>query len=184
MDSLSYIAIIVACLLASAFFSGSEVALLRLRAHQLDADIESAHGPAVLAARDLIRSTSRLLVTILLGNNVANILGSAVAAALAIELLGVQTGILVATGVMTALVLVFSEILPKAIAAHSPRRVSYAVALPLYLLHQSLRPIHYIVDRAIEPVVKKRTSFGRGNRMPTSVTCVNRQKALNTTSSG
>jgi len=168
MDFLTYIAIIVACLLASAFFSGSEVALLRLRAHQLDADIEDARGPAVFAARDLIRSTSRLLVTILLGNNLVNILGSAVAAALAIQLLGVQTGILVATGVMMVLVLVFSEILPKAVAAHSPRRVSYAVALPLYLLHQLLRPIHFIVDRAIEPIVKRISGGAEGEGAQTA----------------
>ena len=138
MESLTYVAIVIACLLASAFFSGSEVALLRLRSHQLDSDVTAAHGPGALAARDLLRSTSRLLVTILLGNNLVNILGSAVAAALAIQLMGVQAGVLVATGVMTVLVLIFSEVLPKAIAAHDPRRISYAVALPLYLLHQIL----------------------------------------------
>jgi putative hemolysin len=155
MESLTYVAIVIACLLASAFFSGSEVALLRLRSHQLDSDVTAAHGPGALAARDLLRSTSRLLVTILLGNNIANILGSAVAAALAIQLLGVQAGVLVATGVMTVLVLIFSEVLPKAIAAHAPRRISYAVALPLYLLHQILRPIHVMFDRMIEPAVKR-----------------------------
>ncbi len=155
MEPVTYIAIIAACLVVSAFFSGSEVALLRLRAHQLESDVEAAVGPGALAARDLLRSTSRLLVTILLGNNLVNILGSAVAAALSIQVLGVKNGILVATGVMTVLVLIFSEILPKAIAAHSPRRVSYAVALPLYLLHQILRPIHVLFDRVIEPAVKR-----------------------------
>ncbi|MCZ6822885.1 MAG: CNNM domain-containing protein, partial [Deltaproteobacteria bacterium] len=139
MEPVTYIAIIAVCLVVSAFFSGSEVALLRLRTHQLESDVEAAVGPGALAARELLRSTSRLLVTILLGNNLVNILASSVAAALAIQLLGVKNGILVATAVMTVLVLVFSEILPKAIAANSPRRVSYAVALPLYLLHQILR---------------------------------------------
>ncbi len=155
MDPVMCIVVIAACLLASAFFSGSEVALLRLRAHQLDSDVEAANGPGALAARYLLRSTSRLLVTILLGINLVNILGSAVAAAFAIQLLGVKNGVLVATGVMTILVLIFAEVLPKAIAAHNPRRVSYAVALTLYLLHQVLRPIHILFDRVLEPAVKR-----------------------------
>ena len=74
METLTYLSVILICLLVSAFFSGSEVALLRLRTHHLDSDIESHHGPGAVAARDLLRSTSRLLVTILLGNNVVNIL--------------------------------------------------------------------------------------------------------------
>jgi putative hemolysin len=155
MEPLAYLLVIGGCLLASAFFSGSEVALLRLRAHQLESDVEAARGPSVFATRDLLRSTSRLLVTILLGNNVVNILGSVVSAALAIHLLGEQIGILVATVAMTVMVLIFAEILPKAVAAHDPRGVSYKVALPLYILHQCLRPVHVIFDRVIEPVVKK-----------------------------
>ena len=168
MEPVTYIAIIAVCLVVSAFFSGSEVALLRLRTHQLESDVEAAVGPGALAARELLRSTSRLLVTILLGNNLVNILASSVAAALAIQFLGVKNGILVATAVMTVLVLVFSEILPKAIAANSPRRVSYAVALPLYLLHQILRPIHVLFDRVIEPAVKRISGGAEGEGAQTA----------------
>jgi len=168
MEPVTYIAIIAVCLVVSAFFSGSEVALLRLRTHQLESDVEAAVGPGALAARELLRSTSRLLVTILLGNNLVNILATSVAAALAIQFLGVKNGILVATAVMTVLVLVFSEILPKAIAANSPRRVSYAVALPLYLLHQILRPIHVLFDRVIEPAVKRISGGDEGEGAQTA----------------
>ena len=108
----------------------------------------------------LIGSTSRLLVTILLGNNIVNILGASVAAALAIRLLGPEVGIIVSTVVMTVLVLVFSEIIPKAIAARHPRRVSLAVGLPLYLIHQLLRPVHALFDRGIEPLVRRITGGG------------------------
>jgi CBS domain containing-hemolysin-like protein len=155
MDAAAYIALILVCLALSAFFSGSETALLRLGAHQIDGDVKGGRGPAVLAARDLLRSTSRLLVTLLLGNNVVNILGAAVASALAISILGQGPGILVATVTMTFLVLVFCEILPKAVAASHPRRISYTVALPLYLMHQLLRPLHILFDRVIEPVVRR-----------------------------
>jgi CBS domain containing-hemolysin-like protein len=155
MDVPLHVGLILLCLALSAFFSGSETALLRLRGHQIDVDAKEARGPAVLAARELLKSTSRLLVTILLGNNVVNILGASLAAALAIAFLGEQAGILVSTITMTLLVLVFCEVLPKAVAASHPRSISYAVALPLYLLHQVLRPLHVLFDRVIEPVVRR-----------------------------
>ena len=68
MDELWYVLVIAACLLASAFFSGSETALLRLRQHEIEKDVQDARGPAAVAVRDLLRSTSRLLITILLVN--------------------------------------------------------------------------------------------------------------------
>jgi putative hemolysin len=157
MPILGAILIIVACLAASAFFSGSETALFRLRAHDLDGDGKEAVGPADAAVRDLTSSSSRLLVTILLGNNVVNILGASVASGLAIHYLGVEVGIPVATLVMTILVLILCEILPKAVAARHPRGVSRAVGLPLYLFHQMLRPIHGLFDRVIEPLVRRVT---------------------------
>ena len=155
MDAIWYVLIIGICLLVSAFFSGSETALLRLRAHQVEKDVKEARGPAAVAVRDLLRSTSRLLVTILLGNNIANIMASATAAALFIQLLGERQGIIVATFVMTLLVLIFAEVLPKAIAARHSRRVSYLVGLPLYLLHAVLWPVHAVVDRVLEPLVRR-----------------------------
>ncbi|MHA7836268.1 MAG: CNNM domain-containing protein, partial [bacterium] len=158
MSIIGSLLIIVACLAASAFFSGSETALFRLRSHDLEGEgKDSSTGPADVAVRDLTSSSSRLLVTILLGNNVVNILGASVASGLAIHLLGVEAGIPVATFVMTALVLILCEILPKAVAARHPRGVSRAVGLPLYLFHQILRPVHGLFDRAIEPLVRRVT---------------------------
>lgn len=157
MDLIGYVVVIAVCLAASAFFSSSETALFRLRAHDLDEELEKSKGPGAVAVRDLLGSTSRLLVTILLGNNVANILGASVAAALAIEVLGAEVGIIVSTVAMTIAVLIFCEVIPKAIAARHPRRVSLAVGLPLYLLHQILRPVHAVFDRGIEPLVRRIT---------------------------
>ena len=157
MSILGAVLIIVACLAASAFFSSSETALFRLRLHDLDPENKEAVGPADLAVRDLMSSSSRLLVTILLGNNVVNILGVSVASGLAIYMFGVEIGIPVATVVMTTLVLILCEILPKAVAARHPRRVSRFVGLPLYLFHQMLRPIHGLLDRGIEPLVHRVT---------------------------
>ena len=155
MTPIFFLIAILLCLILSAFFSGSEVALLRLRPEQLDADIKTKPRPGTVAARDLIKSSSRLLVTILLGNNVVNIFAAVCASSLAIHYLGEEMGVLVATIVMTILVLVFSEILPKAIAAKDPQSASYFVSLPLYIIHKILFPIHLIFDRIIDPVVKK-----------------------------
>ena len=102
MDPATSVVIVLVCVALSAFFSGSETALLRLRSHELEEDVRAAHGPAAVAVRDLISSTSRLLITILLGNNVVNVLGAGVAAALAVALLGENNGILVSTIVMTS----------------------------------------------------------------------------------
>jgi putative hemolysin len=154
--------LILACLVASAFFSSSETALFRLRSHDLEEELESGNGPAGVAVRDLTASTSRLLVTILLGNNVVNILGASVASALAVRMLGLELGITVATLTMTVLVLIACEILPKAVAARHPLGVSRIVGLPLYLIHQTLRPVHALFDRVLEPLVARVTG-GRGS---------------------
>jgi putative hemolysin len=153
--------VILVCLVASAFFSSSETALFRLREHDVEDEVEHGSGPAGVAVRDLTASTSRLLVTILLGNNVVNILGASVASALAVRLFGLELGITVATFVMTLLVLIFCEVLPKAVAARHPRGVSRVVGLPLYLIHQCLRPVHALFDRVLEPLVLRITG-GRG----------------------
>jgi putative hemolysin len=154
MESLTYILVLLLCLGLSAFFSASETALLRVRGHDLDQDVKAARGPGVLAARDLLDSTSRLLVTILLGNNVVNIAAASVATAIGVHYLGERRGILVTTLTVTFFVFVFCEVVPKAVAARHPRRIAYAVALPLYLIHQALRPLHLLYDRFLEPFVK------------------------------
>jgi CBS domain containing-hemolysin-like protein len=156
-EILAHVAVIVACLALSGFFSSSETALMRLRPEQIvGRKGESRRGdPAGFAIRDLLRSTSRLLVTILLGNNVVNILGAAVATGLAVAYLGEGAGVIVATLVMTLLVLVFAEVLPKAYAARYPEQLSRRIALPLYLFHQAMTPLHRLVDRALDPVIAR-----------------------------
>jgi len=154
MEPLSYFMIVLACLVFSAFFSASETALLRIRQHELQEDIDKAHGPAALAVRELVSSTSRLLVTILFGNNVVNILAAAVASTLAVRYLGETYGIAVATIVLTVTIFLFCELVPKTIAARYPRRVGYSVALPLYLFHKAVTPFHALYDRSVAPLLK------------------------------
>ena len=76
MDVPMHVLLILVCLTLSAFFSGSETALLRLRNHEVDDDAKASLTPGAPAARGLLKSTSHLLVTLLLGNNLVNILGA------------------------------------------------------------------------------------------------------------
>jgi putative hemolysin len=149
--------IIAACLVLSAFFSSAETALLRVHVHDLDTEEGEHAGPATAAARSLLSSTSRLLITILFGNNVTNILAASVSTALAIHLVGSEVGIPTATALVTVVVLIFCEIIPKTIAASHPAGVSKVVALPLYFMHKLFWPLHSLIDRVLEPIIQRFT---------------------------
>ena len=149
------ILIIVVCIVLSAFFSAAETALLRLREHDVEEEIEKHRSPAALAVRELVSSSSRLLFSILLGSNIASILGASVASALFVEMLGAEWGVIVSAFLMTVVVFLFCEIFPKAIAAHHPRGVSRLVAIPMYLIHQALTPFHIVMDRFLTPLVER-----------------------------
>ena len=117
---------IFALLFLSAFFSGSETALTaasRARMHQLE---KTGNGRATLVAR-LIATRERLIGSLLLGNNLVNILASALATSVLLKLFG-DAGVVYATLIMTVLVLVFSEVLPKTWAIGNPDRFALAVA--------------------------------------------------------
>jgi Mg2+/Co2+ transporter CorB len=165
MESLTLIGLVLFSLAASAFFSGSETALLRVREHDLEEDVKAARTPGAIVARELLASPSRLLVTILLGNNVVNIMGAAVASALGVRYLGEGLGIVTSTVVMTLLVFILSEVMPKALAAREPRRIAYMVSVPLYLIHQALRPLHLLYDRCVEPLIRSLGGDGESATM-------------------
>jgi magnesium and cobalt exporter, CNNM family len=114
------IAAVIALLLTSAFFSSSETALTAVSRARIHALQQDGNSRADLVAR-LIQTRDRLIGAILLGNNLANIAGSALATSLFLTLFG-RAGVVYATIVMTALVLVFAEVLPKTIALTNPER--------------------------------------------------------------
>ena len=88
----------------------------------------------------LIESPSKLLGAILVGNNIVNIAASAIATSLAIKFFG-NTGVGVATGIMTLLVLIFGEITPKTLAATYSEKFATRVARPVWFLVKVLNPI-------------------------------------------
>jgi Mg2+/Co2+ transporter CorB len=125
-------------LLLSAFFSGSETALTaasRPLMHQLeqDGDKRAAIVNRILARKD------RLLGGLLLGNNMVNILASALATGLLIELSG-EAGVAYATAVMTVVVVIYGEVLPKTYAIHNADRAALFVAPIVRILLAVLGP--------------------------------------------
>lgn len=139
---------IVALLALSGFFSGSETALTaasRSRIHQLEKDGDKR---ASLVNR-LIADREHLIGSILLGNNLVNILASALATNLFITLMPGPSGVVVATAMMTTLVLIFSEVLPKTYAITRPDKMAMSVAHPISWL---VRAVSWIVT-AIQAVV-------------------------------
>jgi len=126
-------------LVLSGFFSGSETALIAANRYRL-AYLARHGNRAAARVRNLISDRERLLSTILVGNNFANIAASALATTLAIHLAG-ERGAVYATLAMTVLVLVFAEIAPKTLATRYPERVSFVVSGPIALLVKLLYPI-------------------------------------------
>jgi putative hemolysin len=139
------IALFIACVLLSAFFSSSEVALISIsRAKVRTLVNEGRKGAAALA--HLKESPDRILIPILVGNNIVNIGAAAIATAIAIEAFG-DIGVAVATGVVTFILLVFGEIWPKIYAARIGERFALAVAPPVFLLSRVLSPVIWVVGK-------------------------------------
>jgi len=139
VTNIAYIAILAVCAVGSGFFSGSETALIgigRERVHQV-----STLGRRGRRVAQLVADPERLLSTLLVANNLVNILGAAVATTLFIGLIGEQWGPWLSTLVVTIVVLIVGEITPKTIAARYPERFSLAVAPTIWRLSLVLNPI-------------------------------------------
>ncbi|HHX05674.1 MAG TPA: DUF21 domain-containing protein, partial [Pseudomonas sp.] len=110
--------LLVFLIICSAFFSSSETSLLSLNRYRLRHLGREGHSGAQRAQR-LLSTPDRLLGTILVGNNVVNILAASIATVVAVELWG-DAGVVIATTALTIIILIFGEITPKTLAALRP----------------------------------------------------------------
>ncbi len=113
-------------IILSAFFSGSETALMTLNRYRLKHLAEEGNRAASLAQR-LLERPDRLIGLILLGNNFVNILASSLATILAMRL-GGEGAIPLAAGILTLVILIFSEVAPKTLAALHPEKLAFPAA--------------------------------------------------------
>ena len=150
-DWLAILAIVL-CLMLSAFFSGSETALTassRARMHRMEkqGSSQAAIVNALLAMRE------RMLGAILLGNNIVNIAASSLATGVLLTWFG-NVGVIYATVVMTTLVVVFSEVLPKTAAINAPDRMALAVAQPMKWIVTVFGPVLMGVEALVRWMLK------------------------------
>ena len=120
------VVVIVLLLFASAFFSGSETALTaaseaRMRALAKRGDKKATAVEKLLARKD------RLISSLLIGNNLVNVVGTSLATSLAISYLG-ESGVVVASLVMTVILVMFAEVLPKTYAVNNADRFALGVS--------------------------------------------------------
>ena len=144
--TITLILVIIFLLIISAFFSGSETALTaasRPKMHQL----EKENNLRAKIVNFLKNKKERLIGTLLLGNNLVNTLATAIATSFFISLLGDnQKGILYSTIVMTLLILIFGEVLPKTIAINKADKFALLFAPFIKFLVTILSPFTYLIN--------------------------------------
>jgi Mg2+/Co2+ transporter CorB len=131
-------------LVLSAFFSGSETALTAASPARMHT-LEQQGDPRAQVVNRLLAQKDRLIGAILLGNNLVNILASALATSLLISLVG-EAGVAYATIGMTMLVLIFAEVLPKTYAIHNADGIALAVSRTLRVVVQVFSPVTVAVQ--------------------------------------
>src|SRR3954466_13321974 len=144
--------VIVFCLGLSFFFSGSETALTAFsRARMLRME-KTGNWRAALVNR-LLDTRERLIGAILTGNNVANIAASSLTTGLLLNWFG-DVGVLYATMIMTVVVVVFTEVLPKTVAINAPDRIALLVARPIAWIVRLLGPLLLGVEALVRWILR------------------------------
>jgi Mg2+/Co2+ transporter CorB len=146
------LAAVILLLGLSAFFSGSETALTAASRARLHA-LELEGNERAQRVNKLLAEPERIIGTILLGNNLVNILASALTTSLLIGLFG-DVGVAYATIGMTVLVVIFSEVLPKTYAIAFPDRIALAIAPIMQVLIVVLRPALFLIEMIVSAVLK------------------------------
>lgn len=138
------IVILLFLLFLSAYFSMSETALTSLSKIRVRTMIEENIKNAVII-KDITKDTSKLLSAILIGNNLVNIAASALTTSIAIDKFG-NAGIAIATGLLTLIILIFGEIIPKTFASRNAEKVSLIIVKPISVCITILTPIIFILN--------------------------------------
>lgn len=148
------IVLLIVLLGLSGFFSMSETALMAITKIRMRTMLDEGVKGAKLLDK-LLQNPSKLLSAILIGNNVVNIGASAISTTLTVKLMGgSDVGALVATGIMTVLVLIFGEITPKTIAKMNTEKVALRVSRPINIISIILKPLVFIFTAISSVVIK------------------------------
>ncbi len=135
---------LVFLILLSAFFSASETAMMALNRYRLKHLVRQGHKKA-LKAQNLLKRPDRLLGVILLGNTFSNIFASALCTMVAAHFFK-GPGILISMALLTVCILIFSEVMPKTVAALNPETIGFRLVVLLKILQLFLYPIVFILN--------------------------------------
>jgi len=139
------LALLFLLLTLSAFFSGSETGLMTMNRYRLKTRVKKGERAARMA-QSMLDRPDRLIGTILLGNNFVNTLAASIATLIGLRLFPGETGIAIATGTLTLLLLIFGEVTPKTLAALHPERFAMPAAYVLWPLQRLLFPLVWLVN--------------------------------------
>tara|TARA_Y100000389_G_scaffold31639_1_gene26802 strand:+ start:7472 stop:8734 length:1263 start_codon:yes stop_codon:yes gene_type:complete len=146
MSLFGLISLLVVLLLLSAFFAGSETALMSLNRYHLRHKSRKGNRGAKLAEQ-LLKRPDRLIGLILLGNNLVNFSASALVTLIAFDL-GGEPAVAIGTGILTLTVIIFADIAPKTVAALNPERFAFPAAMIYYPLLKITYPIVWLTNMA------------------------------------
>ncbi len=145
--------LLVFLLACSAFFSGSETAMFSLNYIRIQ-HLEKEGSATARIVSNFLKRPSKLLVTILIGNEVVNIFASSSAASLCVRFFGEQVGPIVATAGMTSLLLIFGEVTPKTFAVQFPQKYAFFVSRPLLLFSKIVFPVRIILTGIADMILR------------------------------
>ncbi len=130
---------------ASAYFSGTETSMMTINRYRLRHAAKQGNRSAKRVEK-LLQRPDRLISLVLIGNNLINIVASALATIVGMRLYG-DAGVAIATGILTFIILIFAEVLPKSIAALYPERVAYPSSVFLSPLQKIMLPVVWFFNQ-------------------------------------
>ena len=154
-ENLIYLLIIIILVIVSGFFSGSETAITAVSRARIHSKSKQGDKKAGFVEK-LLNQKEELVTSLLLSNNLVNVLSSALATAFFLKIFG-NTGILYATILMTIILVIFAEVLPKTYALNTPTRTAIKIGKILTILLFLLKPFVLIINILTKSILRDST---------------------------
>ena len=151
--TLTLIILLFFLVMLSAFLSGSETALTATSKPRIIAKVKKGSKRANFVLK-ILNNKDNVISSILLSNNLVNILASSLATAFLYDIFGVS-GIFYATLIMTIILVIFAEVLPKTYSINKPNRTALRISPIIYYLNKILFPFVFFINLIVKSVVKK-----------------------------
>ncbi|MDC3386331.1 CNNM domain-containing protein [Gammaproteobacteria bacterium] len=155
MDSISteiLIIVLVILFLLSAFFSGSETALMSINKYKMRHQAK-LNNKGAKAAKKLLENPDKVIGVILLGNNLTNILITQIATLISLRVYG-DIGLAIATGLLTIFILIFAELTPKTIGEMHSEKIAYSSSLLFKPMLIILYPLVFLINFIANSIIK------------------------------